>query len=59
MSSSLEELSSYLKEYKIIINEFMPLERGKINQGDFPHEYLDSWETLNETELPDKRRILQ
>ena len=61
MPLCLEKLSSYLREYKIVINEFMTLEREKINlltkKGVFPYEYLGSWKKLNETELPDKKKF--
>ncbi|KAB0802687.1 hypothetical protein PPYR_04873 [Photinus pyralis] len=56
MSSSLEKLSSYLSNDKKTITRSFSLNEVQFNlltrKGVFPYEYIDSWEKLNETELP-------
>ena len=59
MASSLDELSSYLKEHKVTDgilkkkytqNQIELLKR----KGVFPYDYVTSLETLRETQLPEK-----
>ena len=56
MASSLDKLASYLNEYKIVSSVFNEFDERKINlltrKGVFTYEYLNSWEKLNEKQLP-------
>ena len=58
MTSSLDKLSSYLTEFKHLKNEFGHLDEDTLKllmrKGEFPYEYIDSFEKLQETQLPSK-----
>ncbi|KAB0805098.1 hypothetical protein PPYR_02068 [Photinus pyralis] len=58
MSSSIEKLSSYLGNDKKTITRSQSRNESEFNlvirKGVFPYEYVDSWEKLNETQLPPK-----
>ena len=62
MASSLENLTSYLNDVdKIITRKHCEsMEQFKLFTGKkvFVYEYLDSWEKLNEEQLPQKKLIL-
>lgn len=58
MASSLEKLTSYLTEKCIVRKEFNNYNEQQLQllmkKGVFPYEYLDSWERLDEGQLPPK-----
>ena len=61
MASSLDKLSSYLTEFKHLKNEFDHGDENTLKllmrKGEFPYEYIDSFEKLQETQLPSKEEF--
>lgn len=61
MASSLDNLASYLNEYKIVKSVFSSYTSDKIqlltHKGVFPYEYFDSKAKLDETQLPPKEKF--
>ncbi len=58
MSASIDKLSSYLNEKKILRSQFTDLDDERFQllskKGIFPYDFLDSWDKFNSTELPTK-----
>ena len=58
MASSLDKLASYLTEFKNLKKEFAHLDEEKLKllmkKGEFPYDYIDSMEKLEETQIPEK-----
>ena len=55
---SINELNkNFLNTYRFCngdVNKFVLL----LRKGFYPYKYMDSWEKLNETSLPDKKKSL-
>lgn len=61
MASSLDKLASYLTDYPIVKKCFPNLESEKcqllLRKGVFPYEWLDNFEKLKFTKLPEKKHF--
>ena len=57
MNSSLDKLVKNLldEDFKYLVEEFVSENLELVKQGDYPYEYLNSFERFNEEKLPARK----